>query len=391
MRKICVVTGTRAEYGLLSGLMKKIAQDSSLELQILATGMHLSPEFGLTYKAIEEDGFRINKKVEMLLSSDTEIGITKSIGLGLIGFADAFQELKPDLLVLLGDRFEAFAAASAAMISKVPIGHLHGGETTEGAFDESIRHAITKMSQLHFTACEEYRNRVIQLGEHPDRVYNFGAIGIDNIVNTKLMHREEFEESIGFKLGAQNIVATFHPVTLDDRSAEFHFHELLSALNELPDLHIIFTKPNADAGGRRIIGLIDKFVSEHSQRSCSFISLGQMRYLSALKFVDAVVGNSSSGLIEAPSFQIGTINIGDRQKGRLQAANVIQIDPDKNSILKGFNILYSENFKKTLKSVENPFGMGGVATKIHQVISEISLDNILKKKFFNFSYDSNHL
>jgi GDP/UDP-N,N'-diacetylbacillosamine 2-epimerase (hydrolysing) len=385
MRKICFVTGTRAEYGLLSGLIKKVAEDVSLELQIIVTGMHLSPEFGLTFKIIEEDGYHINKKIEMLLSSDTEVGITKSMGVGIIGFADAFQELKPDLLILLGDRFETFTAAAAAMIARIPIAHLHGGELTEGVIDDSIRHSITKMSHLHFTSTKEYKNRVIQLGENPERVFNVGAIGIDNIINIKLMNREEFENSIGFKLGNNNIIVTFHPVTLDSKTSEFQFQQLLDALRELSNFKIIFTKPNADTDGRIIIDLIDKFVLQHPQRSCSFISLGQLRYLSALQFVDAVVGNSSSGLIEAPSFNIGTINIGDRQKGRLQTTSVIQTDPDKDSILNSFNVLSSHAFQKKLKNVENPYGSGGVVKKIHQVISKVSLENILKKEFFNSS------
>jgi GDP/UDP-N,N'-diacetylbacillosamine 2-epimerase (hydrolysing) len=385
MRKICVVTGTRAEYGLLSGLVKKIADDPSMELQIIATGAHLSPEFGLTYREIEEDGFTINRKVEMLLSSDTEVGVTKSMGLGLIGFADVYEDLKPDILVLLGDRFEALVAASAAMVAKIPIAHLHGGETTEGAIDESIRHSITKMSHFHFTSTEEYRNRVIQLGEHPERVHNVGAIGIDHIVDMELLNREHFEESIDFSLGEKSVLVTFHPVTLENKSAEKQFRELLDALNEIPKVNIIFTKPNADTDGRVIIKMIDQFVEQNRQRSCSFISLGHLRYLSALQFVDAVVGNSSSGLVEAPSFKIGTINIGDRQKGRLQSESVIQVQPEKESILEGCKTLYSEAFQNRLKESKNPYGNGGAAEKIYQVLTSVSLEGVLKKEFFNLN------
>jgi GDP/UDP-N,N'-diacetylbacillosamine 2-epimerase (hydrolysing) len=383
MQKICVVTGTRAEYGLLSGLMKKIYEDPTLELQVVATGAHLAAEFGLTYQEIEKDGFQIHKKVDMLLSSDTEVGITKSMGLGLIGFADVFNELNPDLLVILGDRFESFSAASAAMVAKIPITHLHGGETTEGAIDESIRHAITKMSHLHFTSTETYRKRVIQLGEHPDRVFNVGAIGIDNIVNMTLQTREEFEKSINFKLGEKNILVTFHPVTLEQNSAAHQVNELLDTLDKMPELKVIFTMPNADTNGRIIIELINDYVSTHPDKTCVFASLGQLRYLSVLQFMDGVVGNSSSGLLEAPSFKIGTINIGDRQKGRIQADSVIQIEPVRSEIEKAFQILYSESFQYKLKTVSNPYGNGGTATKIHQVISEFSLSNILKKSFYN--------
>src|SRR3989338_4133875 len=321
MRKICIITGTRAEYGLLYWLMKEMQSNASLELQVIVTGMHLSPEFGLTYKEIEKE-FSINKKIEMLLSSDTPIGISKSMGLAQISFAEAYEDLSPDIAVVLGDRFEIFSAATAAMIARIPIAHIHGGETTEGAFDEAIRHSVTKMSHLHFVATEEYRQRGIQLGEDPKRVFNFGAPGLDNINNLHLLTKEEFEESIGFKLGMKNLLVTFHPVTLEQSTAKEQFQQLLFALDSLSDTHIIFTKANADTDGRIINYMIDSYVSANSNKSIAFTSLGQLRYLSALQNVDAVVGNSSSGLIEAPSFKIGTINIGDRQKGRIKAASV---------------------------------------------------------------------
>ncbi len=306
-RKICIVTGTRAEYGLLYWLMKEIEKDRDLELQLIATGMHLSPEFGLTYKEVEKD-FKIDKKIEILLSSDTAIGVSKSMGLAQISFTEAYEELKPDILVVLGDRYEIFSAVASAMIGNIPIAHLHGGETTEGAFDESIRHSITKMSHLHFTATDEYKNRVIQLGEHPSRVFNVGGLGIDNIKKLKLLSKDEFEASIDFKLNKKNILVTFHPVTLENSTAKEQFQILLDVVDELEDTHIIFTKANSDTDGRVINNMIDEYVKNHNDKAVCFTSLGQLRYLSALQYVDAMVGNSSSGLAEAPSFKIGTIN-----------------------------------------------------------------------------------
>jgi GDP/UDP-N,N'-diacetylbacillosamine 2-epimerase (hydrolysing) len=385
MKKICVITGTRAEYGLLFWLMKEIEADRDLELQVIATGMHLSPEFGLTYKEIEKD-FKIDKKIEMLLSSDTPIGISKSMGLAQISFSEKFEELKPDLIVVLGDRYEIFSAVSSAMISRIPIAHLHGGETTEGLVDEAIRHSITKMSHLHFTATEEYKKRVIQLGENPKRVFNVGGMGIENIKRLKLLNKEEFEKSIGFKLNKKNILVTFHPVTLENSTTKFQFQELLNAIDELQETTIIFTKANSDTDGRIINQMIDDYVVKNSNKSVAFKSLGQLRYLSALQFVDGVIGNSSSGLAEAPSFKIGTINIGDRQKGRIKAKSVIDSGVYKNDILNSFQRLYSHEFQKTLKSVENPYG-GGLASKnIIDVIKTVELDNILKKTFFDIGF-----
>jgi GDP/UDP-N,N'-diacetylbacillosamine 2-epimerase (hydrolysing) len=383
IRKICIITGTRAEYGLLYWLMKEVQASSKLELQIIATGMHLSPEFGLTYQQIERDGFSINKKVEMLLSSDSEVGVTKSMGVGLIGFADALHELKPDLLVVLGDRFEIFSAASAAMIAKIPVVHLHGGEVTEGAFDEPIRHSITKMSHLHFTATEEYRRRVIQLGEQPDRVFNVGAAGIDNIKRLKLLSKQEFEQSINFKLGKKNLLVTFHPVTLEDTTSKQQFSDLLTALNKLEDTHIIFTKANADTDGRVINKMIDKYVLEQPETTIAFNSLGQLRYLSAMQYVDGVVGNSSSGLLEAPSFKIGTVNIGDRQRGRVKASSIIDSISTEESVTSALKKLFSQEFSNSVKQTVSPFGNGGVAEKIVEIIDSFPLDDILKKKFYN--------
>jgi len=386
-RRVCIVTGTRAEYGLLYWLMKEIEADSDFELQLVVTGMHLSPEFGLTYKEIEKE-FSINKKIEVLLSSDTAVGISKSMGLAQISFAEAYEELSPDIVVVLGDRFEIFAAASVAMIARIPIGHIHGGETTEGAFDEAIRHSITKMSHLHFTATEEYRNRVIQLGEQPDHVFNVGGLGVDNINNLSLLSLKDFEESIAFQLGEKNLLVTFHPVTLEKATAEKQFGELLKACDQLEDTHIIFTKANADTDGRIINKLIDEYVVEHPTTSIAFTSLGQLRYLSAMKFVDAVVGNSSSGLLEAPSFKIGTVNIGDRQKGRARAESVIDCPPFEKDILSAIDRVCSESFQSDLEYVANPYGKGGACKKIVKVLKCYALDGVLKKTFYDLPVDS---
>jgi len=381
-RKICVVTGTRAEYGLLYWLMKAIEADEALELQLVVTGMHLSPEFGLTYKEIEKD-FKIDKKVEMLLSSDTAIGISKSMGLAQISFAEVYDELSPDLLVVLGDRYEIFSAVSAAMIANIPIAHLHGGETSEGAFDEAIRHSITKMSHLHFTATEEYKRRVIQLGENPSRVFNVGGLGIENIKKLELLSYEDFEASIDFKLAKKNILVTFHPATLEKATAKEQFGELLATVDDLEDTNIIFTKANSDRDGRIINEMIDEYVRVNSNKSTAFSSLGQLRYLSALQYVNAVVGNSSSGLTEAPSFKIGTINVGERQKGRIKAPSVIDCEPNRKSIAATFSTLYSTVFKEILENTDNPYGDGCASQKILKEIKEVDFDKILKKSFYD--------
>ena len=386
MRKICVVTGTRAEFGLLYWFMKEIEVDKDLELQVIVTGMHLSPEFGLTYKEVEKE-FLIDKKIEMLLSSDTHMGISKSMGLAQISFSEAYDELKPDLIAVLGDRYEIFSAVSSAMIARIPVAHFHGGEATEGLIDEPIRHSITKMSHLHFAATDEYKNRIIQLGESPQRVFNVGGLGIENIKRLELLNKEEFENSIDFKLNKKNILVTFHPVTLENSTAKEQFGELLEALDELEDTNIIFTKANSDTDGRIINGMIDEYVSSNSHKSVGFTSLGQLRYLSALKFVDAAVGNSSSGLIEVPSFKIGTINIGDRQKGRIKASSVIDCKPLKNSIKKALEKLYSKEFNDSIQNVENPYGDGNSSKKILKEIKNASLEGILKKSFYDIKVD----
>jgi len=379
-RKICVVTGTRAEYGLLRWVMYGIKDDPTLTLQVIVTGMHLSPEFGLTWREIDHDGFTIDQKVEMLTSSDTAVGITKSMGLGLIGFADALQVLKPDLVLVLGDRFEILCAVSAALVARIPIAHLHGGEATEGLIDEAIRHSITKMSHLHFVAAEEYHRRVIQLGEQPSNVHLVGGLGIDNIQRLELLPRAELEASLGFSLGAKSLLITFHPVTLENATAEYQMAELLAALSELHDTQLIFTLPNADTDGRALIAQIQQFVAAHANAR-AYSSLGQLRYLSTVALVDGVVGNSSSGLAEVPSFRKGTINIGDRQRGRLMASSVINCAPERDCIAAALKTLYSDEFKATLDSVRNPYGDGGASEKIVALIKAADLNGILKKRF----------
>jgi GDP/UDP-N,N'-diacetylbacillosamine 2-epimerase (hydrolysing) len=385
-RKICVISGTRADYGLVRWVMQGIKDDPELKLQVIATGMHLSPEFGLTYREIEEDGFHIDRKVEMLTSSDTAVGIAKSMGLGLIGFADALNDLKPDLIVVLGDRFEVFSAVSAALVARIPVAHLHGGETTEGAFDEALRHSITKMSHLHFVAAEEYRQRVIQLGEQPDRVFLVGGLGIDGIKRLKLLDRAELEGSLGFKLGQKNLLITFHPVTLEDSTAGNQMTELLAALASLDDTQLIFTMPNADTDGRALIRMVEQFVVRHANAR-AFSSLGQLRYLSCMSHVDGVVGNSSSGLAEAPSFKKATINIGDRQRGRLQASSVINSRPRRAEIAAAIKKLYSAEFQSILAGVISPYGTGGASEKVLDTIKNFSIEGFAKKAFYDL-YES---
>lgn len=381
--KVCVITGTRAEYGLLFWTIKAIQENPDFELSVCVTGMHLSPEFGLTYKQIEIDGFQIEGKIEMLLSSDTSVGITKSVGIGLMGFADFFERIKPDWILVLGDRFEIFSAVTAAMIARIPVAHCHGGESTEGLIDESIRHSITKMSHLHFTSTIEYRNRVIQLGEQPNRVFHVGALGIENINRLKLLNKQDFESSIDFQLSSLNFLVTFHPVTLDHSTSENQFIELLKALLAFKEAKIIFTKPNADHDGRIISQIIDDFVNKYSDRAISFVSLGQLKYLSAIKHCQVVIGNSSSGLIEVPSFKKPSINIGDRQQGRVQAKSVISCKPEMNAIFESIQIALSDEFQLQLQNVENPYGVGNSSNKIVEAIQNASIKNILKKEFYN--------
>ncbi len=386
-RKICIVTGSRAEYGLLRPLLKEVSGDPELTLQLVVTGMHLSEEFGSTYKEIESDGFNIDEKIDIGLHSDTPTGIAESMGLAMSGFAKAYQQLRPDIIVVLGDRFEIFAAAATAMVSRLHIAHLHGGERTEGAIDEAFRHSITKMSHLHFASTKEYRRRIIQLGEDPSRVFNVGAIGLDNIRDLKLLAKEELEDQLNTKFNKHNLLVTFHPVTLEDNTSGEQFQILLDVLNGLKDTNIIFTKSNADTGGRTINNMIDEYVSYNPKTAISFTSMGQLLYLSTLQFVNVVVGNSSSGIIEAPSFKIGTINIGDRQKGRIKAESIINCQPLKDDINGAFEKLYSKEFQISLKNVQNPYGAGGAAKKIKEILKKYDLCDVLKKNFYDINFD----
>ena len=380
MKKICVITGTRADYGLLRWVMEGIRNSPVLQLQIIGTGMHLSPEFGLTIKAIEADGFQVDRRVEMLLSSDTASGVTKSMGLGLIGFADVLAELRPDLMLVLGDRYEIFAAASAAMIARIPIAHLHGGESTEGAIDEAIRHSITKMSHLHFVAAAEYRRRIIQLGEKAERVFLVGGLGIDNILRLKLLSRKELESKLEFKLAARNLLITFHPVTLEDHTSSAQLDEILRVLSKCKDTGLIFTMPNSDTDSRHLFKQIKEFCLQNPSAN-AFTSLGQLHYLSCIQHVDGVIGNSSSGITEVPSFKKGTINIGNRQRGRLRASSVIDCEPTSDSLISALKKLYSQEFQTNLDSAINPYGMGGASESVVKELERVSLDGLLNKSF----------
>ena len=379
-RKICVVTGTRAEYGLLRWVMQGIKDDPGLELQIIVTGMHLSPTFGLTYKEIEKDGFHIDYRIETISEFDSPIGISESIAKGVQGCAIALSELNPNLIVLLGDRFEVFAAATAAMVARIPIAHIHGGESTEGLIDEAFRHSITKMSQIHFVAAPQYRDRVIQLGESSNNVFLVGGLGLDNIKRLTLLDKVALEEALGLKFKSRNLLVTFHPVTLENDTAEQQMNDLLEVLAGLDDTTLIFTLPNADTGGRVIIKMIEDFVDSYPN-AYSYKSLGQLRYLSCLQFIDGVIGNSSSGLTEVPSFKKGTINVGDRQLGRLKAESVINCKPSQLEIKHALDVLYSQDFQQTLENVKNPYGTGGASEKVLEVLRSIELSDLVKKKF----------
>jgi GDP/UDP-N,N'-diacetylbacillosamine 2-epimerase (hydrolysing) len=381
--KVCIVTGTRADYGLLKHVINEIDQDEALQLQLIVTGMHLSPEFGLTYQEIEKDGFHIDEKVEILLSSDTAVGINKSIGLGVIGMGEAISRLKPDLMLILGDRYEILAASIAALISSVPVAHLHGGETTLGAYDESIRHAITKMSKLHFVAAEDYRNRVIQMGENPKNVFNVGGLGVDSITKIKTISKAELEKQLGLKFDKKSLLITYHPVTLEknDSSAK-NMENLLSSLEKLKSTTLIFTFPNSDNDSRKLIGLITDFVNQNPNAHL-FVSLGQKLYFSCVKQVDGVIGNSSSGLLEVPTFKKGTINIGTRQNGRLKASSIIDCDVSSDKISTAINDLYSDRFQESLELTQNPYGKGGASKKIVSHIKSLDLPIDIKKIYFD--------
>lgn len=382
-KKISILTATRAEYGLLKPIILKLNQIEEFEVKIVATGAHLSPEFGLTYKEIEEDGFTIDRKIEMLVSADTPSSISKSMGLAMISFADYFCEISPDLLIVLGDRYETLAVVIAAMNQKIPIVHLYGGETTEGAIDEAIRHAITKLSYIHCTSTEEYRKRVIQLGEDPMRVFNVGAIGIENVLNEKLLSKEDLENELKIDLSKPYSVVTFHPVTLEKNSSQQQIISLLEVCKNYKEINFIFTKSNADAEGRIINKFIDKY-EEENKNIVAFTSLGVRRYLSALKYSSFVMGNSSSGLVEAPSFGIPTINIGDRQKGRMQANSIINCEPISKNIIEAIELALSKEFCDRAKKTKNPYGDGNTSDKVIEIIKKYLNNRIdLKKKFYD--------
>ena len=383
MLKIAVFTGTRAEYGLLYWLLKDIQADIDLKLQLLVSGTHLSLEFGCTYQQIEQDGFAIDEKIEILLSSDTAVGVAKSMGLGVIGFTDALSRMKPDALVILGDRFEALAAAQTAMILRIPVVHLHGGEITEGAYDDAIRHAITKLSHIHCTSTDEYRNRVIQLGEAPDRVKNVGAIGLDHLSRSTFMTKAELSKSLDFPITEPYILVTYHPVTLADEMPEKSFLALLNALDKFPEHQIILTYPNADDGGRRIIPLLEAYASNNSKRTLAIKSLGQIRYLSAVKHAAAVVGNSSSGIIEVPSFDVATIDIGMRQKGRLAAKSVIHCAPSENDIVHAIQTGIEKKYKISDEKIHNPYGQGDASGQIITLLKDIQASTF--KSFYDLN------
>ncbi|MBP7529882.1 MAG: UDP-N-acetylglucosamine 2-epimerase (hydrolyzing) [Syntrophorhabdaceae bacterium] len=379
-RKICFVTSSRSDYGLLYWVMKTVSQEPQFQLQVIATGMHLSPEFGSTVNVIEDDGFHVDRRVEMLLSGDSAVAVTKSMGLGVIGFADAFADLKPDMVVVLGDRFEIFAATQAALIARIPVAHIAGGDVTEGAYDDAMRHGITKMSHLHFATNEMSAKRIRQLGEEPGNVHNVGSPGIDYIHKVKLLTRKELEDALGHRFMDKNILVTFHPATLDREDPQQQFAEVLEGIGALGDMvSVIFTKTNADTNGRVINGMIDEYVSRNGNARC-FTSLGQVLYLSLLGQVDAVVGNSSSGIYEVPSFGKPTVNIGDRQKGRLTAASVINCEPAARQVREAIEKAFSMDCSR----IENPYGDGQSSARIVEIIKGIQdFPALVKKRFID--------
>lgn len=382
MRKICFVTGTRAEYGLLSRLMSLVKEDTDLQLQIIATNMHLMPEYGETYKEIEKDGFVIDKKVYMHKPSDDANGIVESMAEEMMGMNDALSELAPDILVLLGDRYEILIAAQVALIHCIPIAHIHGGEVTEGAFDDAIRHSVTKMSSLHFTSCEEYRHRVIQMGEQPTRVFNVGSLGVENIKQVPLMKKDDLEKSLGFPIKDKTILVTYHPVTLGGNPAK-DIQDFLEALETFKDLNVIFTMPNSDTGRDVIAHAIKSYVACHKNTTKAFTSLGLKRYLSALKYVKAAVGNSSSGIIEVPSFGIPTLNIGDRQKGRLAAKSVIDCGASKEEVVRGLELCLSDEIQQKARGYENPYAKANTASLIYHELKTVELVGLNLKTFYD--------
>lgn len=384
-RKLCVITGTRAEYGLLRLLMQEIAADKKLTLQVIATGAHLAPEFGLTYRDIEADGINIDAKIEMLLAGDTAVSVTKSMGVELMGLGDALARLRPDMVVLLGDRYEMLMAAAAAMVANIPIAHLHGGETTEGAIDEHIRHAITKMAAVHLVSHEEHARRIRQMGENPANIHIVGALGWDNIKRLNLLSREELAQQLQFALNEKFFLVTYHPVTASkgsDMEAMEALESLINALNEFPDYDVLITKANSDAGGREINKRLDDYAARYPRRVCCRASLGQLRYLSALKYAAAVVGNSSSGLVEAPILGTPTVNIGERQKGRRREMSVIDCAENSAAIRQGICQAISPEFSAKVKQNHPDGGDGKIAERCKNILRDIPLNNLYQKHFF---------
>ena len=382
-KKVCAITGSRAEYGLLYWVLLGLRNDPDIELQVCVTGMHLSKKYGSTFQEIENDGFVINKKIDCDLSSDTTSAISKATGQVIVGFGEALDELKPDLVLVVGDRFEIFGAVSAAAISNIPIAHCHGGELTIGAFDDSFRHAITKMSHIHFCASLEYKTRILQLGENPNLVFITGALGIENINKLNLLKRQDLETRINFTFGKKNLIVTYHPVTRERESSGSQIKSLLLALSRIEDTHLIFTMPNADTDNHIIIDEINKFVDSRKNSAIAITSMGNQNYLSALQYVDGVVGNSSSGLIEAPSFKVGTVNLGSRQNGRIRAESIIDCKIDTDEIVEAINHLYSKEFVQKLRQSNNPYDHGNASDKILSIIKELDLQPLTKKHFFD--------
>jgi GDP/UDP-N,N'-diacetylbacillosamine 2-epimerase (hydrolysing) len=390
MKRVCIVTATRAEYGLLKPIILKLQAQNNLEVRVVATGMHLSPEFGMTCQEIEQDGIRLDRKIEILLSADTSSAISKSMGLAMISFADYFSERKPDLLIVLGDRYEILAVATTAMNARIPIAHLYGGDITEGAVDDVVRHAITKMSYFHFTATREHRRRVIQMGESPERVFWVGAMSVENACNVKKLSMHDLQEQIAFYWNRdleKMAVVTFHPVTLEDDTAREQFQNILNALDYFEDLKVIFTKANADAGGRVINHMIDDYVNEHPQKSKAYTSLGQLRYLSAVSLADVVIGNSSSGLSEVPTFHVPTVNIGDRQRGRVCGKTVISCGVAEKEITDAIQKALSQTFRNEICNEKNPYEKKGTSDAIVKILTEnLNKNNIdLKKHFYDLA------
>ena len=386
MRKICVVSGTRAEYGLFTPLLQDIQQDVEFRLQLIVTGTHLSPAFGLTYQQIEKDGFVIDAKIDMLVSSDSAIGVAKSLGLAVLGMAEAMERLQPDVVLLLGDRYEILAAAQAAMLLGIPIGHIHGGERTEGAIDESIRHAVTKMAHLHFTAAEEYRKRVIQMGEHPGRVFNVGALGIEGIRRLQLLSKKKVEQELDFAFRKQNFLVTLHSETLRTEQENMNMLEaLLQSLDAYPEAGLIITGANADAGGQKINQRLQQYVRTQEKRAVFQMSLGQLRYFSVLQYCDLVIGNSSSGIIEAPFFKKPTVNIGNRQKGRLRAVSVVDCQETMEDIRHAISQVLDLFFlQKLARETVSLFGDGRSAEKIMAVLKKpVERELLLRKTFYD--------